>query len=888
MPEILLTPSGRLRWQPDPVAATTLPDPEIERGFAHDWREGLFLLAARRPPLAGWPSLRYWQSFAEQYLSALCHVPPDTEPEIAPPSAHACESWLAMAPPLPGGEYLSIESLLRLWHALDDWVRQARADSGGLQAFIAAQAPKWRQVGRVWLHLAENRQDPQRPFAFMATYTDGLGDTGRLRHLPLGQALEQYAGARNRAALMRLLTPVQQASAKLPWLHELAESGELYQPRAWTPTRAHRLLSGIPVLEECGLTVRVPDWWKARPRPTVKLTVERRGTLGLQAMLDFDVGVALGGQALSAEDIQQLLQAGDGLVAFKGQWIEIDRERLQQALQHWRQVARQARDGQIGFIEGMRLLAGAPPDLREDATELPAQAWQHAEAGPQLRQILAELRDPARLQAPDPGPALQAKLRPYQRQGVSWLHLLGGLGLGACLADDMGLGKTVQVLALLLILRQRPGPRAPALLVVPASLLGNWRAEAQRFAPSLRLAFLHPSETRRDDLAAIEADPATALREVDLVVTTYAMLPRQPWLGPLSWRLLVLDEAQAIKNPHTRQSKAVRSLQAQARIALTGTPIENHLGDLWALFDVLNPGLLGPAAAFKAFVKRLEARDPPSYAPLRELVAPYLLRRMKTDRAIIDDLPAKTEQVRYCSLSKAQARLYQQTVDALARTLQESEGIARRGRVLQALMRLKQICNHPSQFTGEADFAAVASGKFQLLAEIGEELAQRQQRVLVFTQFREIIDPLLQHLAGIFGAPGLCLHGGTPVAARKAAVERFQREDGPPFMVLSLKAGGTGLNLTAASHVIHFDRWWNPAVENQATDRAFRIGQKQPVLVHKFVVRGSMEERIDRMIADKSKLAGELLAGGGEVDLAGLDDAQLLDLVRLDIHRIQD
>jgi non-specific serine/threonine protein kinase len=329
----------------------------------------------------------------------------------------------------------------------------------------------------------------------------------------------------------------------------------------------------------------------------------------------------------------------------------------------------------------------------------------------------------------------------------------------------------------------------------------------------------------------------------------------------------------------------VKQLPAQARIALTGTPVENRLGDLWSLFDFLNPGLLGSAAVFKSFVKRLEAGDAPSYAPLRRLVSPYILRRMKTDRAIIADLPDKIEAPCYCSLSKAQARLYQQTVDGLRETLARAQGIERRGLVLQTLMRLKQVCNHPSQLSGDGNYAAADSGKFQRLAEIVEELAQRQERVLVFTQFREVIEPLMQHLATIFGRTGLSLHGGTSVSARRGIVERFQADEGPPFMVLSLKAGGTGLTLTAASHVIHFDRWWNPAVENQATDRAFRIGQKRNVLVHKFVTRGTLEERIDAMIADKRKFTEELLGGEAEVNLTELTDAALLQLVRLDVNR---
>jgi SNF2 family DNA or RNA helicase len=319
-------------------------------------------------------------------------------------------------------------------------------------------------------------------------------------------------------------------------------------------------------------------------------------------------------------------------------------------------------------------------------------------------------------------------------------------------------------------------------------------------------------------------------------------------------------------------------------VALTGTPVENRLGELWSLFDFLNPGLLGSAKRFKDFVKAMETRETDPFGPLRRLAGPYILRRLKTDRKIIADLPDKTETVRYCLLTRSQVKLYQQVVEHMTKALDEVEAMTRRGLVLQTLMRLKQICNHPAQFTGDGDFAPEASGKFARLGEICEELGERQERVLIFTQFREIIPSLEEHLERIFGRPGLVLHGGVNVRKRKTLVDQFQREDGPPFFILSLKAGGTGLNLTAASHVIHFDRWWNPAVENQATDRAFRIGQKRNVLVHKFVTRGTIEERIDAMIAEKQQLVAQLLSDDAEIRLTELPDDELIRLVSLDVN----
>ena len=884
-----LTPAGHVCWAPGDGDLHPSGMARLESAFAADWREALFTLAAERIDTGGAPAGRFWRQIGERYLTALCQLPEQAEGiAVEPPSPADCARWILAAPPMRGGEYLSEESLRGVWAHLDAWVGEATAADGGLAAFLRARAPSWHQVGRVCFHLAENPNDDERPFAFLATYASGFGASGRVKHLPLERALAQYAGARNRSALVALLSPIQQAAETCDWVGELVEPGDIYRPLAWTPEQAYRLLRSVPALEAAGLTVRLPNWWRKRPRPRVSVTIGGKtpSLVGADAVLDFDVRVALGGETLSRAELETLLDGDGDLVLLKGQWVEVDRDRLREAIEHWEAVREHAGDDGISFIEGMRLLAGASADLRDEEQAEVERPWVHVDAGDGIRRLLAGMRRPDALDPVNVGGALRATLRPYQRDGVAWLRLLTGLGLGACLADDMGLGKTIQVLALLLHERANRGPRPnPSLLVIPSSLLGNWRREAGRFAPSLVLRFLHPAETDRETLAAMAAAPARHLAGVDLAVTTYAMLHRQAWLADLEWRLVVLDEAQAVKNPATRQSRAVRALPARARIALTGTPVENRLGDLWALFDFLNPGLLGSRSVFQGFVKKLQARDEQPFAPLRRLVAPYILRRLKTDRRIIDDLPDKTETTRDCHLTCKQAGLYQRVVRTMQRDLERVDGIERRGVVLRSLLRLKQACNHPSQLSGDGDFRPGDSGKFVRLAEICEELADRQERALVFTQFREIIDPLSEHLAAVFGRPGVVLHGATGVRRRQEVVDRFQRDDGPPFLVLSLKAGGTGLNLTAASHVIHFDRWWNPAVENQATDRAFRIGQRRNVLVHRFVTRGTIEERIDRMIADKRQLADDLLDGDGEVRLTELSDDELIDLVRLDLTR---
>ena len=386
------------------------------------------------------------------------------------------------------------------------------------------------------------------------------------------------------------------------------------------------------------------------------------------------------------------------------------------------------------------------------------------------------------------------------------------------------------------------------------------------------------------ELAALNRE---RLAKFDLVITSYGSLLRLPWIEGIRWGVAALDEAQAIKNPGAKQTQATKKLDARVRIALTGTPVENRLSDLWSIFDFINPGLLGTDKAFTAFTRRLANAEHNSYAPLRELVRPYILRRLKTDKSVIADLPDKTEVKAFCSLSAKQAALYQRAVKDLAAELEDAKGIGRKGVVLAFLMRFKQICNHPSQWLGDAAWAEGDSGKFARLREIAEGIAAKQEKVLVFTQFREATEPLAAFLGSVFGRPGLVLHGGTPVAKRKGLVRRFQEDELAPFFVLSLKAGGAGLKLTPASHVGHFDRWWNPAVENQATDRAFRIGQSRNVLVHKFVCRGTVEDKIDQLIESKQQLVQDVLEGGAELQLTEMNDEELLRLVALDIHAAQ-
>ena len=859
--------------------------PLFERGSGH----GLLHLGACETVSILTPVLVYWREFASRLVTALCSsVSQETAPgevEIPPPPEKLIEEFAAAAPPMSGAEYIDVEMLANLWSETGDALLSELADSGAsLQEFLNRKNPAWNLVGRVHFNLAENRRDERAPFAFLATYTTGLSSHGNARHLPLGQALKEYSGEANRDRLLSLLLPVQRASQGCPWLRAMVDRGEIFHPIRWGPADALRFLESVPSLESAGVVVRGPATWNAGrpPRPRVSATVGQKppSGLGLDAIMDFQVEVSLDGESLTQAEIRKLLSATRGLELIRGRWVEVDGAKLSSMLERFKRANGVAQAGRMTFADAMRMLSGADSG---DGTgdDVQAKDWASVTAGPWLKETLCGLRDPAALPGQIPGGELKAELRHYQEAGTRWLNLLSGLGLGACLADDMGLGKTMQVLALLLVLRQREGGRqGPSLLVAPASLLANWTSEGARFAPGLKVITAHQSAMAAEGL---KSETPPGLDKVDLVLTSYGSLLRIPWLFKVNWRLAILDEAQAIKNPGTKQARAAKKLDAKARIALTGTPVENRLHDLWSVFDFLNPGLLGSSKEFESFVKRLSKREQNPYAPLRDLVRPYILRRMKTDRSVISDLPDKTEVKAYCSLSKKQAALYQKTVEDLARQLKSASGIRRKGLVLTSLMRLKQICNHPSQWLGDGSWAEGESGKWARLRQISEVLAARQEKALVFTQFREVAAPLASFLSEVFGKPGLVLHGETPVKQRQGLVGRFQEDETVPFFVLSLKVGGSGLNLTAASHVIHFDRWWNPAVEEQATDRAFRIGQKKNVLVHKFLCTGTIEEKIDVMIESKRQLSREILEVGAEAILTEMGDKELLDLVALDI-----
>ncbi len=644
---------------------------------------------------------------------------------------------------------------------------------------------------------------------------------------------------------------------------------------AWT-----FLNEAAPALAESGFGVMLPAEFTRSGRRRLRLRMRVTGGtpqagvagasrgLALEGLLAFRWEAALGDDALSPADLAALAKLKAPLVRWRGQWVAVDPAELKEA-----QRLLLEGEGRLPVVDALAAaLAGSAPDAR---SILPVDVVPDGA----LSGVLDRLRaGAAHAAAPPAAYGLQGTLRPYQERGVAWLWSLASLGLGACLADDMGLGKTVQVLAFLLARRQAsPDDPRSSLIVCPTSVVGNWEREIARFAPSLPVIRHYGSERARSPEAF--ADGAGAL-----VLTTYGLLRRDAHvLTAVEWAAAVLDEAQNIKNAASRAARAARALRAQHRFALTGTPVENRLAELWSILEFAAPGLLGRSEAFRTqYAVPIERyRDEAAAGRLRRMVQPFVLRRLKSDPAVIQDLPPKNEMRVVCSLTREQATLYQAAVNDAMRAIRESEGIRRRGRVLALITALKQICNHPAHYLGESAPLAGRSGKLARLGEMLEEVLAAGDRALVFTQFREMGDRLVAYLVDALAAEVLFLHGGVARAAREEMVRRFQDDErGPRIFVLSLRAGGTGLNLTRASRVFHFDRWWNPAVEDQATDRAYRIGQKRAVLVYKLLTAGTVEEKVDRLLEDKRDLASRIV-GAGEQWITELDDAALRDLFTL-------
>jgi superfamily II DNA or RNA helicase len=658
------------------------------------------------------------------------------------------------------------------------------------------------------------------------------------------------------------LSPAIEASLRqneLPWGFSLqtAHVYEFLSQTAWQ-------------LEQSGVGVILPAWWlgkDTKTRLTARARVKRptmRGGGGLRAdtLLDVDWSIAIGDQTLTQPELQRLAKLKMPLVNIRGQWVHVDGDELRSALE------RAKRGTRMAMAEIVRMQLESPASIAATGS---------------VRTFLEQLRGERSFEDLPIPTDLRAVLRPYQARGYSWLRFFTQAGLGACLADDMGLGKTIQTLSLVLRDWHEDG-KQPVLLVCPTSVIGNWLREAQRFAPTLPVHVHHGSDRARGVQFARKA------KRHAIVVTSYALLHRDlDIFQEVRWRGVVLDEAQNVKNTDSKQARAARSLQAGYRIALTGTPIENHVGDLWAIMEFLNPGMLGSQASFKRefFIPIQALGDREAAARLKRVSGPFVLRRLKSDPNIISDLPPKNEMKVFCTLTREQASLYAAVLRDFEHSLNDSDGMQRRGTILSALSKLKQVCNHPAHFAKDNSPLSQRSGKLARLEEMLEEVLDAGECALIFTQFAEMGELMQRRLRERFAREVLFLHGGVPKAKRDEMVERFSNDHGPSLFVLSLKAGGSGLNLTRANHVFHFDRWWNPAVENQATDRAFRIGQTKSVQVHKFICAGTLEEKIDALIENKRAVSDQVV-GTGEAWLTELSSAQLRELVALAPDAVED
>lgn len=851
-----------------------------EHGFTAEPKEGeeelkdryrfLYDAAFEECPRDADATGRYLVQVASAFVLLLQHQPDIEllrEELVIEADAEQVNRLLAAVPFAVGAEYVDEAWICEQFGKLNRIYAEDIRDYGGTAAFyLAEKSQKMSVPERIFFHLVENEKEDEYPFAFLATYGTKLA-SGKVKHVPLKYALTEYAHSNEQ--LISLLSCLDRVAEVCAPIGEYVERGEMFHPLRLTAQEAYQILNDVPKIEQAGIICRVPNWWKrnaAGVELSVKLGEERPAYLGLQTLLSMQPSLMVDGTMLTREEVEKLLEETEGLHFLKGKWVVVNHERLLQLLE-----VMDSYKGEVTLLQA----------LRSDVSDLPG-GQQDIDIGPLvtngewLTELLGNIRNPAKLRKTAPPKTLTAKLRPYQREGYEWLRYMEKLGFGACLADDMGLGKTVQVLAFLEQIRKRD-KNAKVLLVVPASLIGNWTKEAEKFTPEMPVGVLHGRSA-----SVLDEELAYPDKLPFLSITTYGMTARMKRLCDIEWDCLILDEAQAIKNPGSKQTRQIKGIPARMRIAMTGTPIENDLTNLWSLFDFLDKGLLGSSNEFKDFTRQLN-EHPEGYAKLKSMISPFMLRRVKTDRRIIADLPDKVETVDYVTLSKKQTVLYRKYVADLAKRVEEAQGMERRGIVLGALTKLKQICNHPDQYLGQEAYELSESGKFEMLRELCGTILEKHERVLVFTQFKEITGYLDDFLAGLFGKRGFVLHGGTPVPTRNKMVEAFQGERYVPYMVISVKAGGTGLNLTNANHVIHFDRWWNPAVENQATDRAFRIGQTKKVMVHKLVCRGTIEEKIDEMIRDKMELAGNVIGAGGESWITEMSNEQLLSVLKLDL-----
>ena len=847
-------------FYPDALTST---DPELLQRFEKHRFLELYEMGFHDCPAD--PSARFLWQVCRVFLRDLTAIP---ELELArdkvkvEPTGDDIDNLTSLVPFIVGSEYVNETWIRHLFQKLKQvFARQVRKYEGTVNLYLTEKNQNMRLPERIFFHLVENREDKDYPFAFLATYATKESN-GKIRHVPLSYALTEYQGDRKK--LIALLSCLDKAAEVSELVAGFMESGEMFHALRLTAEEAFQFLKDVEKIEQAGILCRIPDWWRKRNKQmsaSVRIGDKKPSLLGFESILSVQPQLVVDGVPLSRKEIEDLLKRSEGLVMLKGHWIAVDHARLKALLDQMEKYP-----SEISLLDAMRL--GVKDNGEEDEGPVVTN-------GEWLSSFFQKLRRPETIETQKVPESFTATLRPYQKTGTAWLSYMDSLGFGACLADDMGLGKTVEVLGYLETLRAKE-PDAKVLLIAPASLLGNWVKEASRFAPKMPLTVLHgPGAEER--AAAIEGSG------VFLVITTYAMAVRLKSLSKVNWRCLILDEAQAIKNPKTKQTRQIKDLKSDMRISMTGTPIENDLSNLWSQFDFLDKGLLGSFKEFTSFTRTLED-NPDGYQKLKNLVAPFMLRRLKTDKTIIKDLPERIDRDSYVDLSADQVVLYRKEVAGMEEKITglEAGSFKRSGIVLTTLMHLKQICNHPDQYLGQEAFDPARSGKFEMLGQICRTICEKRERVLVFTQFKEMTKPLSEYLTGIFGMKGAIIDGSTPVSERTKIVEAFQGDAYLPYLVITVKAGGTGLTLTKANHVIHFDRWWNPAVEDQATDRAYRIGQKKNVIVHRLICRGTIEEKIDELINSKRELTRQVIGEGGEKWITTMSNEELTGLLTLD------
>lgn len=822
------------------------PDFTKERNplFFPDWYRGMYDAVLSDSLKDSSPSLDFLKRITENFFFQLERTPSlSLEREKASVSYDTIEidEIISDTPFILGGQYIERSWVLSLY---DRYLSFFRSDissySASVESYFSSFSSRFKLPSRIFFHLLESKKS-EAPFAFMATYST-VGEDGKVHHYPLKYALKEYSSSVEKLAV--LISSIKKAGKNSKLIATWLNSGEIFSPLLVSKEEAYAFLMDVPLFEEAGIVTRIPGWWKKRRRNSrIKMEKGERNRNGA-SITALRPKMIWQGVEITKEEILDILSRSEGLELLKGNWIEVDRKSLELLLEEYEELE----EKELSLLSALTIASGV-----------------EKKAFPISVDIEELLREVTSSDLPDnPPSSFTGTLRPYQRDGFRWLMGISRLSLGPLLADDMGLGKTVEMLAFLEEVRSY-NKDAKILLVVPASLLGNWGRECMKFAPALDFSIRHGKEAKKEDFPF-------------LTIVTYQGASSSPAIAEAKWDLVILDEAQNIKNRNTKQTKAIKALDRKLSVAMTGTPIENSLMNLWSIFDFLSPGLLGNEKDFSSFSESLEGEK---IENLKKVVKPFILRRLKTDKSIINDLPDKVENEIMVSLSPDQRVLYNKVVDEYEDALAIKEETNANALALagSTIMKLKMIINHPSQYLGDGVFDEKKSGKFLLLKDICSTIHENREKVLVFTQFASIIPELLKLLDPVFEGDGDYIDGSTPPEKRTKIVDSFQNGE-IPFLVISLKAGGTGLTLTEASNVIHFDRWWNPAVEDQATDRAYRIGQKNLVTVYKFVAEDTIEERISQILKDKTELAESILGEvGGEVT-SKLSPRELLSAMR--------